>query len=143
MNASKKLLTLALTALALSFSNVTTAQEVAVGSKEPTVAETPNDPSNNEPRHQPPVSLEENRVQKLMLYPNPNIGSEFTMDLPLADSEPIVMQVFDMNGRMVETKNGTYAELQHFRFRNLEEATYLIRVFSKDAFFQSRVIIIH
>lgn len=90
-----------------------------------------------------PVSLNEQTVQRLNVYPNPSIGSEFTMDIPLNDDEPIALFVYDNNGRLVERKAGTYGELREFRFRHLDEASYIVRVFAEDAMFQARLIVAH
>lgn len=92
------------------------------------------------PQH---FSLDENRVQPLGIYPNPAIGSEFTIDIPLSLDENIAVFIYNMRGQLMERRAGTYAELKEFRFRHLEEATYIIKVFSKDALFQSRVIVVH
>lgn len=104
---------------------------------------TPDDPNNNDPGNENPVGIVENSVQDLKIYPNPSIGSNFTIDVPLADDENIALFIYDMNGRVVERKSGSYAELRHFRMRNLDEATYIIKVFSKNALFQSRVMVVH
>lgn len=102
---------------------------------------TPDDPGN--PVGEPPLSVVENEVQTLRIYPNPCVGSEFTMDIPLADSEPIALFVYDMSGRLMERKSGNYGELRHFRFRHLDEANYIIKVFAKEQRFQSRVMVVH
>lgn len=107
------------------------------------VLTTPDDPGTSGPSRRPPMSVSENEVQPLKLYPNPSIGSEFTMDLPLSDEEPIALFIFDMNGRIVERQSGSYGELRHFRFRHLEEAAYIVKVFSEEVLFQSRVFVVH
>ncbi len=107
------------------------------------VQSTPDDPGDSDPTREPPVSVEENNIQGLKLYPNPAVGSEFTMDLPLSDSEPIALFIYDMNGRIVDRKSGSYAELRHFRFRHLDEAAYIVKVFSQNILFQSRVLVVH
>lgn len=107
------------------------------------VVTTPDEPGGGDPNHQPPVSIEEQSVQPLNLYPNPSVGSEFTIDIPVNDDEEIALFIYDMNGRLVERKTGTYAELRHFRFRHLKEATYIVKVFTKEVLFQSRVLVVH
>lgn len=134
---------LAMTVASLLFGGEAMAQDGNTSDLNPTpVFTTPDDPGNSDPSKEP-VSLSENSVQALQLYPNPSIGSEFTMDLPLNDDEQIALYIYDMNGRVVERKSGTYAELRHFRFRHLQEAAYIVKVFSQEVLFQSRVLVVH
>ncbi len=140
----KNLKTLLLTTLA-TFTINTFAADTDPGPDDTTTVsvQTPDDPNNSDPTRRPPVTVPENNIQSLKLYPNPAIGSEFTIDLPLSDAEPIALFIYDMNGRLVERKSGSYSELRHFRFRHLQEATYVVKVFSEDVLFQSRVMVLH
>ncbi|KAB2813867.1 T9SS type A sorting domain-containing protein [Phaeocystidibacter luteus] len=143
MKALKPLLTAAIATFLISAPAL--AQPTTPGPDEttPAVRTTPDNPNEDPDRKPADLGTEEAQVQALKLYPNPSIGSEFTMDLPLNDDEPIAMFVYDMNGRVIDRKQGSYGELRHFRFRHLQEAAYIVKVFSKDILFQSRVLVVH
>lgn len=84
---------LALSMASLLFGGQALAQDGNTSGFHPTpVFTTPDDPGNNDPNKEP-VSISENSVQTLQLYPNPSIGSEFTMDLPLNDNEQIALYI--------------------------------------------------
>jgi hypothetical protein len=59
-------------------------------------------------------------------YPNPSITS-FSIIVKTATKEKIVMQVFDVNGKLIETRNVNAQSITKFG-DNYRSGAYLVRV---------------
>ena len=76
-----------------------------------------------------PLAVEENEMQNFALFPNPNNGN-FTIQFNSVSENPIQINVHDIRGREVFTKNYNHSGLfsENLNLDTLQAGVYLVTV---------------
>ena len=88
------------------------------------------------------LSVNENELENLSVYPNPNNG-EFSIAFNSKSSDDIIIQIYDMRGRAIF--NTTYNTVNRFeeviRLNNAQSGVYLLRISDGPQKVTKRIII--
>lgn len=91
---------------------------------------------------QNPLSVDNNTITNLAIYPNPNKGN-FTVQFNSVSNNPIKLGVYDMRGRAVFSNdyqnNGYFNE--NIQLNNLQTGVYLLKVTDGDRQITKKIII--
>ena len=75
---------------------------------------------------QPPLSLEENVLSGLKIYPNPTTGI-VNIDLGASLSDTSIVNLFDIQGRIISTKEMN-SSVDSINISNLSDGVYLLTI---------------
>lgn len=88
------------------------------------------------------LSVNENTLNNFALYPNPNNGM-FTINFNADDSNPIDVQVFDLRGRIIYSKQYTNLSLfnETINLDAIQSAIYLLKVKNGNQSITKKIVI--
>ncbi|WP_333694142.1 zinc-dependent metalloprotease [Flavobacterium sp.] len=91
---------------------------------------------------QAPLSVADAVIQNLVVYPNPNTGT-FTVSYDSASVEPVLLEVFDIQGRKVytETVENTGTILHPVQLSRVQSGVYLLSITDSGAKTVKRIIV--